>query len=957
MTMIRYNTAHTITLGPVLDDDGVAVTTEVVASIKASKNGGAPAALHASATLVHQHTGHYLLAMTTSDADMLGVLELSINSGVNAMPPVRLNVVPANVFDSLVLGGDYLDASMVQWLGVAPLALASQRVQTDVTALGSSAGALANLKAYNDGTRPVLYVSKSGDDANDGSGWGKAKLTIQAAVAAASGGERIRVAGPGTFDETVDLSSLAGIVLELLSEAVITQSSGYTVILGTACTIEGRGTLEQTGTSSTATAVLAFEKDNVCVKGLKIRSGREGILFNDCRRSSIENNRIDSGEYGIRLLGYTNCLVEGNLVDCSGWTACDSYSLFVRNEASCLCVKNAFTTTIANGDANHQAAGITTNSSAEIVLIDNYFKATVTSGSRAFGVRCSSSASRVIVIGGSCNASAPAMSYDLYAQDGIIYAKTQYVTSAVVAGTITDLDERAVQNILVDNNLDHLLKTATAAADMTTEMADNTVFARALAGGDTSSFIPGTHDLKKTAEAAVTVDELTEAGGDGDLADNLGYVHRLVSGKRRYYPAGTDITGGDLCYMATADNKVYPASSQADEGSETGNQELFAWNFVGVAEDTCTVATGVWCYQDKTLHTFSCPDDTYAVGQLVGVDENVPGNALLDQTVTKVNNHRYAIGRVAVAVTGTSVEVVPFGREESVDWEDGQRLDLLLDAIDGKDQAAGVAKGAWYVSKQGNDANDGRSWQTAKLTIPAAITAAATQDSIGVGPGTFVNAGYALNKWVHITGSGFETKWDLSSAAGGLDIQSGAGGGSICNMQLVNTLGKLTGSWTTPASSFYFRRCKFRTTGGSWIDLSVASVVEVNDSILNGLAMPNGLVTSADGAAINMVNDTCVGTTTGSFAKTSAGLIALWNNRNSVISGTYDLEQSGTGFILIARTNYNRAKVSGTISDCDELAAEYGVHDAATADHDIAGTFGKAITDIAENQGPDYFAF
>jgi len=48
---------------------------------------------------------------------------------------------------------------------------------------------------------------------------------------------------------------------------------------------------------------------------------------------------------------------------------------------------------------------------------------------------------------------------------------------------------------LVANNLDHLALTATGAADMTTEVADNTILSRVLGNGDTSTFVPSTDGL------------------------------------------------------------------------------------------------------------------------------------------------------------------------------------------------------------------------------------------------------------------------------------------------------------------------------------------------------------------------------------------------------------------------------------------------------------------------------
>jgi hypothetical protein len=120
--------------------------------------------------------------------------------------------------------------------------------------------------------------------------------------------------------------------------------------------------------------------------------------------------------------------------------------------------------------------------------------------------------------------------------------------------------------------------------------------------------------------------------------------------------SATVIEIGDLVYQDTDDAK--PASSQADQGSETANQELFADNFLGVAMqrsragDTAPIraaTTGVF--------EFDCPSGTFELGDLVGGDENAAGNALLSQQVAGVAASKYAVGRVAkrVAAAATSV--------------------------------------------------------------------------------------------------------------------------------------------------------------------------------------------------------------------------------------------------------------------------------------------------------------
>jgi hypothetical protein len=121
--------------------------------------------------------------------------------------------------------------------------------------------------------------------------------------------------------------------------------------------------------------------------------------------------------------------------------------------------------------------------------------------------------------------------------------------------------------------------------------------------------------------------------------------------------SATVIEIGDLVYQDTDDAK--PASAQADQGSETANQQALATKFLGVAMqrsragDTSPVrvaTTGVF--------EFDCPSGTFELGDLVGVDENAGGNALLDQQVDGVGSGTYAVGRVARRVTDAATSVL-----------------------------------------------------------------------------------------------------------------------------------------------------------------------------------------------------------------------------------------------------------------------------------------------------------
>ena len=120
--------------------------------------------------------------------------------------------------------------------------------------------------------------------------------------------------------------------------------------------------------------------------------------------------------------------------------------------------------------------------------------------------------------------------------------------------------------------------------------------------------------------------------------------------------SATVIEIGDLVYQDVDDAK--PASSQADQGSETANQELFTDKFLGVAMQRSRVGdTSPIRVATTGVFEFDCPSGTAELGDLIGVDENAAGTALLNQQAAKVSASKYAIGRVAkrLAAAATSV--------------------------------------------------------------------------------------------------------------------------------------------------------------------------------------------------------------------------------------------------------------------------------------------------------------
>jgi hypothetical protein len=121
--------------------------------------------------------------------------------------------------------------------------------------------------------------------------------------------------------------------------------------------------------------------------------------------------------------------------------------------------------------------------------------------------------------------------------------------------------------------------------------------------------------------------------------------------------SSTVIEIGDLVFLDTDDAK--PASAQADQGTETANQQLFHDAFAGVAMQASpsgetqpirVATTGVFEFDSLSA--------TLEVGDLMSSDEHSGGTSLLNQTVAKVTSANAAIGRCAKRVNPAGTRVL-----------------------------------------------------------------------------------------------------------------------------------------------------------------------------------------------------------------------------------------------------------------------------------------------------------
>lgn len=118
MIWLKQSTAATIKLGPFVDDtDGKTAETALTisqADVRLSKNGGDMAQKNDATAATHDELGYYDVPLNATDTGTLGRLRVMVTEPGALAVWDEFMVVPANAYDSLVLGTDYLTADTMQ---------------------------------------------------------------------------------------------------------------------------------------------------------------------------------------------------------------------------------------------------------------------------------------------------------------------------------------------------------------------------------------------------------------------------------------------------------------------------------------------------------------------------------------------------------------------------------------------------------------------------------------------------------------------------------------------------------------------------------------------------------------------------------------------------------------------------------------------------------------------------
>ena len=118
MNFLKQSTAVDIALGPFVDetDARTAETALTIsqADVRLKKNGGAWAQKNQASSATHEENGWYEVSLDATDTNTLGILVVAVNEA-GALPVwERFTVVPANVYESLITGTEWLEATTLR---------------------------------------------------------------------------------------------------------------------------------------------------------------------------------------------------------------------------------------------------------------------------------------------------------------------------------------------------------------------------------------------------------------------------------------------------------------------------------------------------------------------------------------------------------------------------------------------------------------------------------------------------------------------------------------------------------------------------------------------------------------------------------------------------------------------------------------------------------------------------
>lgn len=269
------------------------------------------------------------------------------------------------------------------------------------------------------------------------------------------------------------------------------------------------------------------------------------------------------------------------------------------------------------------------------------------------------------------------------------------------------------QAALVANNLDHLCKTATAAADMTTEVADGTIISRMISNSDTSLFVPGTHSLQ-----IVGADVAATHAHAGAADTNASALVTTVG------VAGAGLTSVNIGQLAIVANKLDHLVLTADADDVADNSIIAKLAAKGATADWSTYVNTTDSLEANrdNIGTTGAGLTTLATVPLVssvtaiaagGINNaafaaDVGSTALATNIIGKAAEK--AVGVAGVALTSTGIPaatVTALGTGSTLTTLTPIAASVIADAVWDEVVTTGAHDTATYAGKQLLDANNG----------------------------------------------------------------------------------------------------------------------------------------------------------------------------------------------------------------------------------------------------------
>jgi hypothetical protein len=231
-TWLKQSTAVDIALGPFVDStDGFTAETALTlaqADIRLKKNAGAWAQKSETTSAAHEENGWYEVNFNATDTGTLGILVVAVNE-TGALPVWReFMVVAANVYDSIVGGGDTLD---VQVTGVGTDVITAASIQAGAIGAAEIADGAIDAATFAAGAITATVIATGAIDAD-----ALAADTITAAKVAADVSAEIADA---VWDEDATAHQTTGTFGQAIGDpvadtntiykAVVTDAAGATV--------------------------------------------------------------------------------------------------------------------------------------------------------------------------------------------------------------------------------------------------------------------------------------------------------------------------------------------------------------------------------------------------------------------------------------------------------------------------------------------------------------------------------------------------------------------------------------------------------------------------------------------------------------------------------------------------------------------------------------------------------